>query len=1195
MKLRTFKIWLFLLPVIAVIGVLLFVQSSNNQKELERQLVRSISITRLDVINALSDYYNQVDWYVLRKGYSKVSQDEKANQGVYEAIGSSGPNVTQLAFSNLDLPREAFTIRDGLRIVNYQPQVSLSQKKDIGKQDIFIPGGIENSKVKGGYDERRDTILSANLEVPYQRLLRKQESNKLFDYLLLADSAGIIVHPKQWVGNRLFKPRKDLKDSLGTTTSGIYLEKIVFSDILYEAFISPISLEKRKLFIVGLFPEDQFQKVGLRVDFFFIAILAFALLVLLASIPILRTMKLSKGDRLTRANVINVGISLAGLTLLFGFAFSFFKNLPDSEDIYSKEVEKLKEDFDNVLTDSESQLEEVDTTKHYLERITLKKDSLKNKGKWMVRRFELNEPGQEEKDLKWTQPNIDLSNRNYVNYYDSEDSIKGKLYIDSHYSLGSGKLESVISKQDSSKINALVFRFGLANPDLLNKDTSNLSNQNRFLLIKESGKVLYKSEKIQTPINNIKDGLSSDKWTEMEALMRNNDSDRVQHSVKLYLNGYQYTAILQLVEGDKYDEKVWMVFLVNENLIHVFSALSGLGSISTLVGYVLFVCAVFYLRKLTYDSGSTFSYRYEWLEPAEKNKPRLWFLSLVAMIIILLVGWIYYNANWNHLHFGIFFCLIVLWFATLSYLLERNEEWLDQNSSDLPAASSLDYYKKLFISSQFILSVLLFGVVLAAYYSAHQNLSSFWLLVFLLGITLVLCLVLWPSWKFLFSKTNDFAKSESFLTPQRVFLCTWFTLIGLIPGYILQSKVQLFETQIWNQQSSSNHESEEQFQLDSLKESTIAEYELARRTTMAAITDFYDERIENFVAPDNSVIAASLNAGIKPNGGGGINYIWPFLLFLSLTACIILLIRKLQEILFYVTPKLDDGGEEKEGQKLNFIIGLDTKILGQPGAITYDVNIESEWKDIDYNKAIHLKNFHLLKDYVAFMPKLSEIISEVKKSKTGSLVISSGLAWKDIYFSLENESDRIIFSEIFSEFYFRYKPVGKTEKQEELTDRELIKKLRKNKAFYANLWIELGFEEKLVCYSFAHEGFFNPSQKAAITSLVQKGLIVSPSSEYKPNTWVRWKFFSPVFRKFIEEHVREEDVKSFKAYEKKNGNSTMITASVVSFVLICLALISIFERNFFNEAYTYLTGSLGMLGTLYSIFSQGFNFRPNQS
>jgi hypothetical protein len=199
------------------------------------------------------------------------------------------------------------------------------------------------------------------------------------------------------------------------------------------------------------------------------------------------------------------------------------------------------------------------------------------------------------------------------------------------------------------------------------------------------------------------------------------------------------------------------------------------------------------------------------------------------------------------------------------------------------------------------------------------------------------------------------------------------------------------------------------------------------------------------------------------------------------------------------------------------------------------------------------------------------------------------------------------FSETFSDFHFILLQL-KVSSKEAFAERDIIYpkdyndlmlKQKSRKAYLYNLWTELNFDEKMTCYSFAQEGFFNIARKDVLIELAQKGIIVPVQNFTKiKGDWDDWELFSAVFRKYILDSSTDEEIKSFQAYEKINGNATTIQVSAISFVLICIALIGIFDKNFFNEAYAYATGSLGILGTLYTVINRGlstFKFGKTES
>jgi hypothetical protein len=256
-----------------------------------------------------------------------------------------------------------------------------------------------------------------------------------------------------------------------------------------------------------------------------------------------------------------------------------------------------------------------------------------------------------------------------------------------------------------------------------------------------------------------------------------------------------------------------------------------------------------------------------------------------------------------------------------------------------------------------------------------------------------------------------------------------------------------------------------------------------------------------------------------------------------------------------------------------------------------------DWQfKLDETKDVYiLKNYHCLADPLESIPILERLHDLEKK-----IWICSGKQWKDIFSKIKDPLDKVRFSETFSDFSFKSlaiknEPILK-DNSEEKTE-VLLKSLRHRKAFYTNMWTEMSFEEKMVAYAYAKEGFFNINRKEVMIGLAQKGILIQKSTDetsqshrknVKPdNIWKEWRLFSPVFRKYVLDHSTEEEKEAFKRYEKKNGNSNSIQISLISFVLICFALIGIFDKNFFSEAYTYLTGSLGLLGSLYALLDRG--------
>jgi hypothetical protein len=75
MKLKTLKIWLFVLPIVGILGIALFVGSNKNQEEIENQYIRSISAIKEDIKRAVPDFYARMDAFFIRKGYAEFATD----------------------------------------------------------------------------------------------------------------------------------------------------------------------------------------------------------------------------------------------------------------------------------------------------------------------------------------------------------------------------------------------------------------------------------------------------------------------------------------------------------------------------------------------------------------------------------------------------------------------------------------------------------------------------------------------------------------------------------------------------------------------------------------------------------------------------------------------------------------------------------------------------------------------------------------------------------------------------------------------------------------------------------------------------------------------------------------------------------------------------------------------------------------
>lgn len=1150
MKMKAFKIWLFLLPIVGIIGILLFVQSTNNQNELEQQHIRSISSLSKDIQMALPDYLKRVEGYLLREGFTgspipSVSENAKK---VQKLLAGFKPQVSNLRFVEAEGMPELEFILDSTEVkVRNQPvEIPALYKDD------FRLAVMNNSSYKGR--STQTSLLLMDLNIPISELFGKLIANDfIFEKFYLTNSKGTVIFPEEEVGNVLFEPKALSRDTTGINHTGITFSNIMLDGGEYKAYANPIYLGPNRLYFVGLYDTDYFQKVGLRINFNLLSTLLFTLILLIASVPILAVVKMGRGDQMTQTRIVHVGLSLMTIAVMVGFTLSFTKNRPIPEKILENDIQNSAQNLKSNLNqfevfskfwfdpygvsipDSTNELIQINFSTGFVKKMSFHP---KNGAEPLFIQFQ---------DIPSF---IYLKERDYFKYYNRSD--KKSTFLDSHYSRGSGELESVIAYQDiqspNSDINAVTFSLKI-NPKL--------DRDYRILLIKEDGKVIFKSKKVESLVSNLSESISATKWKEVSSLIQNNKriSESTFLHVPLYLNGHQYDAIFRRIETSDYDQVLWQVFLANTNLFHAFSALTTLEGIIFLSFYFVFFLFTLFAQWSTRSGSSNKGFKsflFEWLVPNEKNRPRLNYLMLGYLLISVILFWILNSQNLNPI-------------STLVILIVTS---LNISVVNLASAQVSEMQVTRKVSTELFVLVGIYLVVFVGAISEFSQLAWGMILLTISSISIIAGWAILRTRKYSLPFLNFIKSAKTSLCAYLVF---WFFLIGFLPGYLIQSKTQQFETTIWN----ATENSEESIS------STVKEYELIRRNLMATISDPFDPKIQDFIAPDQEVLqkaweGKSTNLSTNP--------IWYFA-FAFLVVITYLVVRWIQSSIFFnLKPSAKSISDPENTAR--FICCINTNQIPEPDPNTVVIDFKFQKFSEEFISPIknyRFLNFHCVENPVELVKPISRIRLEGK-----SLTIFSGTLWKNIYAQLKSDRERSVFSEVFADFKFSVIEIEDIEKGPLRHEEDVLSRLKRNKGFYANIWSDLSFEEKLVCASYAKEGFFNPARKDTMSDLAQKGIIVPRTSSTPSDSWIEWRLFSSVFRQYILKHFTEEEEASFGAYEKKYGNVRTIQTAVISFVLICVALVGIFDKTFFNEAYAYLTGGLGVLGTLYSFFNQGF-------
>ncbi|WP_158855819.1 hypothetical protein [Lunatibacter salilacus] len=141
---------------------------------------------------------------------------------------------------------------------------------------------------------------------------------------------------------------------------------------------------------------------------------------------------------------------------------------------------------------------------------------------------------------------------------------------------------------------------------------------------------------------------------------------------------------------------------------------------------------------------------------------------------------------------------------------------------------------------------------------------------------------------------------------------------------------------------------------------------------------------------------------------------------------------------------------------------------------------------------------------------------------------------------------------------------------------------RFNKAYFITVWQKLNLREKKMVYYFASEGFINYTNRETMTALLQKGvLILNFQQDYIT-------LFSKSFRNYVLLNTSPDELDAFKRDERRRGNTKLIQAAAISFVFICIAILSFYDPNILDTTSAYISAAIGLAGTVYSFFYKGF-------
>lgn len=1173
MGLRNFKIWGVFLVAIVIVAFMLFHQSNTNKIELDQQAIRNMELVKGNFQVAFQSYTNQK----LQRERRRLLQEDLKK-----------PNEKQRfkKFEDFD-----FVKVDSVNLVQNNAQ------------DLPF---LKLNLASGNYDM-----------ISFEELFAKINNQDFFRPVFLTDQDGKILHPQSEIGKTFHHFEETDSD---TTLLPTNKKEIIYHDEKHLIYYTPVLIGDYKFYLVGAIKSEDFESIGWKVDFTNLTILVFLLGLMLFSLPIFSFFGLTKGDKLTRFGVFSVGLSFVGILVIVGFGFSFFKN---HHPITDKDHEIIRNQIKGSVRNN--LIEKLGLLNQWDYSDGKSNDLIRINNFGGVEEIYQNGALDSENQLYRS-----LRHREYYSHFldkpinrdlpEFNTSKSRKLYIGSHYSLDNSKLESVISRLTTKEgqtgdntekiVEAITFFW---------KDSLTRYDQKReFLLFKKNGLIIHKSPRIKIAADSLSQLLSSKKWEEVNAIMQSNvnHKDHFEWEIPLYLDGHAFIGSLMMISNDDglvFDQPLWMLYLKDEHLEHVYSSLITFETTLLLLFYLLMLAFISLANKLnkTKSKGNVLEkFAYNYVYPKKSKVKNFEYLIWFMVIYIFIILYFYHLPSIHF--FGIFLVLIIatFHFKVIMYMM-LGPNWQKSNP-DLTAEENselVDNSRNKEINRFFWIMGVVVTISFGFLYSLIPFLQFIFFLIWVIGSSIYsfqkrLKLVEKKSERISTlttkSQRNYRSRMTAFHYIYTSFFIMWIFMIGFVPGYIIYSKVHQYEAKNWEPQK-------EKKDFESTPNEFWKSYDENRRLFFGSLTNQNALQVKEFIFTDRQVVQPKLDqlelidfySLRQPFKNLVEKFLWALgvtLFFLLILALFIWLVYNLTKKIYF----LDFDGllfqtktsEEVPFNNKVFICGIDSENypkwiqeridLKKPEITDCTTNPELKWEEsllpnLKNKNTWIIKNVHCLPDLSLLLDRLPQFINALHGDLV--LVICSGISWKELLSELQTQKQKVIFSQIFSSFHFEYVPIDLDPKLKDIfpNDEKASLLIRSRKAYFYNIWSEMSFDEKKVCYYFSVEGFFNFTNKPIISELMQKGVLIRESMDELP------KLFDKNFRLFILNNVSEEEKAKFREDENRHGNASAIQIAVFSFILISIALISYFDKNFLDQATTMVTGIIGAFGGLYSL------------
>ncbi|MBW3469636.1 hypothetical protein [Arthrospiribacter ruber] len=1227
------KIWIFFLVAIVVVGFVLFRQSQDNKVQLDNQAIRNLEMVKSKFFAFYHSFLaEQEDRFVRFMITQNPGQNDFPED--WEKFAEYLKSITGEHYREFKFLNYTDSANSSIEIAYLNGQYSIQKNRHPINPEFF------EEEVKWTASQGKPPVI--NLTIPLANSLSLSAQHDFFEKIILADENGGILYPSSDVGKKLLK----LAENDGVDLP-INKAEIFHQDQSYFLYYTPFFLEGKKLILGGLISKKHYESLGFRVDFSYLSLLLFLLATVVFSLPIISLFGFRRGDVLTRFKVFSVGLSLFGFMLLMGFGFAFVKDHhPISEKEHSKHRKGIGEAVKKEIDRNCDLLREPFGSGSLMEFLTI---DCQGKMQALVLG---------DKKLPGIGSFINLSEREYFTHFSKKNfqecndpkSHEPHFFIGSQYSRKDGNLETAISKLDTlaCEVNAVTFKWGYLNQ---------LSDKHRFILVKDNGDVIFKSEKVRAPFDNLSQLLSNENWFLLKNIMQSNRdvSEEIVWDLNLHVDGYSYIMNLQKIPVDNLDRSAWLIYLQDEHLEHSFSFFVVSEALVLLTGYIVLLLFLAMLRwafspKPKCSLWSDFSYQH--LYPNRHNSSNYLLLIILFISQLLVLLGMYHNLSVN-IFTLYFFTLCFMVFSSQVVFIFLEMKWTADTSAMDERINRLYAIKYLGITT---LIVLFLAILFEGTF--QHPFSAFLFSIILIFLSFICCVV-----KVYFQRYLQVLKDGRgiiWLKNQIPWLQTnhlfawffvlWVTLIGFFPGYMILSMTFQQEKEVWQAKSKTLQEDA------AVISPWVEDYSQKRKNLFTAFPIRKDEELLQFVAtsPANIEFLIREKREWKPDyssfSENGIQFfrnlelgdfftILAFALFFwiiywlnktvtkkmffagginprlseTISAIQSRLLEKrksdqgeveerFQCRFFYIHRLISDGNSDLVAKLFKVEIGKIRAFDGKGLNVLDDFSAKMDGIKHDQIEVILVENIHCIPDSGKFVERLSSLMAFCEKQEM-LLVLVSGISWKQMLAKVAGEQQRLHYSEIFSPFIFTYIPIkdkdfsksnfehismviDENETIQDDVETKLLLRQRFFKADYTNIWAELSLEEKKVTYEFAVHEFLNYAASPVIVELIQKGVLVYEEG------MDRFTLFSDTFRYFILLHVTREEKEIFKNLELNTGNATSIQIAVFSFVLISVAMISYFDRSFLDEATAYVTGIVGTLGGIYSVFRSKFWKNP---